>query len=139
VNKTVLSASEASALSSRTGTDTVLRRGIEAVGLQGIALIHLLDLPDKLEEAPYMGVLFIALIIASLALAWMLTVRDNRIVWLAAGGLAASVIVGYTITRTVGLPGAMDDIGNWLEPLGMASLFVEAIVVLTALSALRRA
>jgi hypothetical protein len=64
--------------------------------------------------------------------------RDNRNVWLAAGGLAAAIIVGYTINRTVGLPGAMEDIGNWLEPLGLASLFVEGTVVLVAVSAVRR-
>jgi hypothetical protein len=29
------------------------------------------------------------------------------------------------VTRIVGLPNATDDIGNWGEPLGMASLLVE--------------
>jgi len=33
-------------------------------------------------------------------------------------------------SRTVGLPAATGDIGNWLEPVGLASLFVEATVVL---------
>jgi hypothetical protein len=139
MNKSALSATDASVLRSQTGSDAVVRRGVAAVGLQGIALIHLLDLPDKLEETPYLGVAFIALILVSLVLAWMLTVRDNRVIWLAAGALAAAVIVGYAISRTFGLPGAMGDIGHWLEPLGVASLFVEGTVVLAALAALRRA
>jgi hypothetical protein len=42
------------------------------------------------------------------------------------------------LTRTVGLPGATDDIGNWLEPLGLASLFVEGAVILLALTGLLR-
>ena len=51
----------------------------------------------------------------------------------------AAVIVGYAISRTTGMPGAMDDVGNWLEPLGLASLFVEGTVVVFALPALRQA
>ena len=46
--------------------------------------------------------------------------------------LAASAIAGFTLTRTVGLPQAHDDIGNWSEPLGLASLFVEGIVIAVA-------
>ena len=109
------------------------------IGLLTIALIHLLDLPDKIEETPYLGVAFIALIIGSLVLAGVLSVQDNRTALLAAGGLAAAVIVGYAISRTTGMPGAMDDVGNWLEPLGLASLFVEGTVVVFALPALRQA
>jgi hypothetical protein len=118
--------------------DTSLQRTVAIVGLLGIALIHLLDLPGKLEETPYLGVAFIGLIVASVFLAWLLATRDNRNVWLAAGGLAGAVIVGYAINRTVGMPGAMEDIGNWLEPLGVASLFVEGTVVLVAVLAVRR-
>jgi hypothetical protein len=36
------------------------------------------------------------------------------------------------INRTVGMPNATEDVGNWLEPLGLASLFVEALVTLVA-------
>jgi hypothetical protein len=118
--------------------DTSPRRAIASMGLLGIALIHLLDLPGKMEETPYLGVAFLGLIVASLALAVVLAVRDDRTVWLAAGGLALAVVVGYVVNRTVGLPAAMADIGNWKEPLGLASLFVEGTVILVALPALRR-
>jgi hypothetical protein len=39
------------------------------------------------------------------------------------------VIVFYVLDRTVGLPNASGDIGNWVEPLGLASLVVEGFVV----------
>jgi hypothetical protein len=42
-------------------------------------------------------------------------------------------MVGYTLSRTTGLPGSIDDIGNWGQTLGIASLFVEGLLV--ALSA----
>ena len=38
-------------------------------------------------------------------------------------------LVGFVFSRTVGLPGGADDIGNWTEPLGLASLFVEGSLV----------
>jgi hypothetical protein len=117
--------------------DALPLRVVAVIGLLGIALIHLLDLPGKIEETPYLGWLFIALIVTSVGLAGMLAVRDDRAAFLAAGGVAALVIIGYVINRTVGLPGAMEDIGNWLEPLGPASLFVEGTVVLVAVPALR--
>jgi hypothetical protein len=43
--------------------------------------------------------------------------------------LAAGPFVSDAINRTIGLPRATDDIGNGLEPLGVASLVVEALVV----------
>ena len=46
--------------------------------------------------------------------------------------LPALVIVGYVLSRTTGLPQSSDDIGNWSEPLGMASLFVEGSLVALA-------
>jgi hypothetical protein len=58
---------------------------------------------------------------------------SDRRAWAAAAVLPAGAITGYVLTRTTGLPQATGDIGNWTEPLGLASLFVEGSVV--ALSA----
>lgn len=38
-------------------------------------------------------------------------------------------MAAFVVSRTVGLPGGADDIGNWSEPLGLASLFVEGCLV----------
>ncbi|WP_225097793.1 hypothetical protein [Streptomyces sp. CoH27] len=116
--------------------DEPARRAVTALGLLGIALIHLLDLPSKIKETPYLGAAYILLIIASVAVAEYLMRRHDRRAWLAATVLAAAVLLGYVVNRSVGLPGAMDDIGNWLEPLGLASIFVEAVVVVLGLSGL---
>ena len=115
----------------------VVRRGIAAVGLASIALVHLLDVPDKFDELPYVGGLFVGLIITSLLLAEGMIRTDDLRVWLVAGVVSAATIVGYAISRTSGLPGDEgDDIGNWTEPLGLASLLVEGIVVLLVLGRL---
>jgi hypothetical protein len=103
------------------------------VALGGIALIHVLDLQGKLDELTYVGVLFIGLIGSCLIVAEMLIRADDLRAWAAAGLLAAATLLGYTISRASGLPGDHDDdVGNWLEPLGLASLLVEGIVVMLA-------
>jgi len=97
-----------------------------------VALIHLLDLPGKLSETPYMFFLYLALILSSIALAGVLIRTSDTRVWAATTVLPALVIVGYVLSRTTGLPQSSDDIGNWSEPLGMASLFVEGSLVTLA-------
>ena len=67
-----------------------MRRGIAAVGLVSIALVHPLDVPDKFDELPYVGVLFVGLIITSLLLAEGMIRTDDLRVWLVAGVVSAS-------------------------------------------------
>jgi hypothetical protein len=104
-------------------------RSLAVVGLSGMALIHLLDVQSKFQELPYMGVMYVGLIVSSVVLAGLLVRSSDRRVWLAAALLPAVVILGYTLTRTTGLPQDSGDIGNWSEPLGIASLFVEGLLV----------
>jgi hypothetical protein len=44
-------------------------------------------------------------------------------------GLITTVVIGFTLSRTTGLPGDSADIGNWSEPIGIASLFVEGTLI----------
>jgi hypothetical protein len=120
----------------------IVTRAVAAVGLAGIALIHLLDSLGKFQETPYMGWMYVGLIVACLAAAGALLRANLREAWLAAVALPAAAIAGFTLTRTVGLPQAHEDVGNWSEPLGLAALFVEAAVIAVAgyaLAALRPA
>jgi hypothetical protein len=107
----------------------VLTRALAVVGLLGIALIHTLDAIPTFSELPYKAWLYVVLITGAIAVAAMIVRRPTRWVWTAAGALVGGAIVGFVYSRTVGLPGAPDDIGNWTEPLGVASLFVESIVL----------
>jgi hypothetical protein len=121
-----------------------IARTVAVIGLAGVALIHLLDLPGKFDETPYLAWIYIGLIAGCLVTAVALARSGDPRAWTAATLLPLGALVGYTLTRTVGLPQAMDDIGNWTEPLGLASLFVEgslvtlAGAVLTSLSSSRR-
>lgn len=107
-------------------------RAVGVVGLLGVALVHLLDVVDKIEETPYIGALYIALTVGAVALAGLLLFDASRRTWAMVAGLTASVLIGFVLSRTSGLPDATGDIGNWKEPLGMASMFVEGCLVALA-------
>ena len=110
-------------------------RAAAVVGLGAVALIHLLELQGKLKETPYIGVGYILLIVACVVSGALLLHKNSYVGWLVGGGSALATLAGYAATRTVGLPLANGDIGNWLEPIGLASIFIEALVVAIALYA----
>ncbi|MGW0883577.1 hypothetical protein [Streptomyces sp. NPDC002671] len=43
--------------------------------------------------------------------------------------------LGCVVSRSIGPPGATDDMGNRPEALGLASLFIDGVVVLLGVSA----
>jgi len=117
--------------------DLPIFEALTILGLIGIAWIHLLDLGDKMEETPYLGVAYIGLLAGCIA-AVVLLARGDRRGFLLAGGLAGATFIGYCLSRTTGLPAATDDIGNWTETLGIWSLIAEGAVVALSSTALSR-
>ena len=103
------------------------------------AAAHIPVTPEHLHEAPYMGVLFIVLTAACAALGLTLLVRDAAAVYALAVLTCGLAILGYAATRLVAFPMLGDDVGNWLEPLGVVSVLSEAAVVVSAVVALARA
>ena len=106
-----------------------LRRGATVIGLLSSSLIHVLDLPGKWAETRYLGVGYLLVIAASLVLAEVISTRNDKRALYASALLSVAILSGFIIDRTVGLPGATQDIGNWTEPLGLAYLFVGTITV----------
>ena len=113
-----------------------IARAVAVVALTGVALIHVLDAPDTFAAAPYKGWLYVALIAGCLTTATVLAKRSDPRAWLATLLLPLGAFVAFVLSRTVGLPNGADDIGNWWEPLGLASLFVEGSLVALAASVL---
>ena len=114
---------------------TAMRAGV-IFGLFGVALIHLIDLWGQLRDTPYIGGLYIALIVASLAVGMRLIWTCNRRLLAMSAVIAGATFIAFVLSRTTGLPKSSDDIGNWEEPLGLASLFVEFLVVMLSVSAM---
>jgi hypothetical protein len=72
----------------------IVARSVAAVGLLGIGLIHLLDLPGKIKETPYLGVAYLLLIAGTLVASVWLSLRDDRRAWVLGGGIAFLTLIG---------------------------------------------
>lgn len=110
-------------------------RMLAVVGLVAIAVIHILDAAGTYTSTRYIFWLYMAVIIGAIPGTLLLAHWSSRRAWIAPALLAAGPLLGYLLSRTIGLPGDGDDVGNWLDTLGMASLFVETGVL--SLSLLR--
>ena len=119
--------------------DAVLRAtGI--LTLVGIAVIHFVQIIGTIEQTPWLGVGFMALIAGSMALAARLLVDGSGWVWVATSTLCLAAIAGYVFTRVMSTPLDNQDVGNWSETLGLAALFVEGslLTLSTYIAAARR-
>ena len=105
-------------------------RGAAILGLVVTAGTHVPLVREHLDEASYIGWLFVALSAAALVLALALLIADTPLVWGVTGAVALAALVAFVVSRTVGLPQIGDDIGNWTEPLGLVSLAVEGALLL---------
>jgi hypothetical protein len=105
------------------------RRAAVIIGLVGLAAVHIMDLPAKWTEAFYIAVMYLGAIAFAVVLVERLVVKVSKLDYLAAAALSISVLMGYVVNRTLGMPGATEDIGNWFEPLGLLSLAIEAFAV----------
>ena len=100
------------------------------------AVAHIPVISPHLEEAPYMGVLFIVLTGACLILAAAALVYDSPAVYAASALTCGSAVLGYAATRLIAFPMLADDVGNWYEPLGVVSVLSESAVVLLSIAVL---
>ncbi len=107
------------------------------VGLLIATVAHLPVTPEHLDEAPYMGALFIAFMISAFAVASALAVAPSHSWYLAAALLCAAGIAAYVATRVIAFPRLRHDVGQWAEPLGLVSITAEAVVVALSVVSLR--
>jgi len=110
----------------------------------GVGWIHVVDqggFPGS-KTPTYVGIGYYALeLVAVLVAAALLfaPARQRVTGWFVAVGVALGPLVGYVLSRGPGLPAYTDDRGNWSEPLGLASLAVEGLLLLLSLAVLRSA
>ena len=78
-----------------------IARAVAIVGLAGVALIHLLDLPGTFDEQAYKGWLYLGLIAGTLLAAAALIRSSDRRAWLAVALLPLGAMAGYVWSRTI--------------------------------------
>lgn len=105
---------------------------LAALLLVAVGVVHLIDGPASLSDMAYVGGLELALVVAVVPLAVLLCTRPLPALWHAAGALCTLALVAFVASRTVGLPGSADDIGNWGEALGIVNIVTEAAIVALA-------
>jgi len=107
-------------------------------------LIHLISAPDHLQEATYVGVLFLANAAGALVAAFGIY-RDRLWGWLLGALVAGGAFVMFVVSRLIGLPAYQEHVGMWIgdsfgDRLGIPSLIVEApLVVFSAMVVARYA
>jgi len=109
-------------------------RAIEAGGIVALAVtgwIHLIDMSGKFSEVAYLGVGYGLIAIASVV-SIVLIARGDRRGWMLGGAMSLATIIGYTLSRTLGLPASTDDIGNWSETLAIWAGIAEITMVVLA-------
>jgi len=89
-----------------------------------VGVIHLILMRGEYEEAHYMGMLFAANFIGAI-IAAVGIYRGSLWGWVLGFLVAAGSLIGYMLSRTVGLPGM--EIEAWLDPYGMLSLVLEVV------------
>jgi hypothetical protein len=113
-------------------------RFVLAAAAAAAAIAHIPVTGPHLQQAPYMGILFVVLTVALLGLAAAALIWDSAAVYLATILTCALAIVGYAATRTVAFPLLADDVGNWLDPLGIVSVLTETVALAAGAAALRQ-
>lgn len=105
-----------------------------------VAMIHVTDQGGfkEMADPTWLGVGYRALEIGGVVVALLVLgdVLAPSLTALAILGVGAGPLVGFVLTRTVGLPQDSGDKGNWSEPLGIMSLVVETTLILVALTRL---
>ena len=102
-----------------------------------VAAIHIIDqggIPGS-KTPQYVGIgCWILEVLGLLTAIALLTRPAFPGAWFVAIGVGAGPLIGYVLSRGPGLPSYTDDVGNWLEPLGLLSLAVEATLIVLAVS-----
>lgn len=114
-----------------------LRLGL-ATALTAAAAGHVPVLTEHLREAPWMGWLFVLFIGAALGAATGTLLTGVAWPSTASIVLAAAAITTYCAARLFPLPQLADDVGDWSDPWGLASIALELAALVIAVQLRRR-
>lgn len=103
-----------------------------------VGLIHLLESEEHFGYAPYLGVLFlINFLLAAIAAAGLVR-SGRRWAWLLGDFIAGGALLGFVVSRTVGLPGFPEGVGQWFNLPAWITLAIAVSYLPLSLLALTR-
>ena len=111
-------------------------RGVVVLAVVAAAIAHIPVIGTHLEEAPYMGALFLVLTSACVLLGVVVAIQDSLAAYALVVLTCGLALLGYIATRLVAFPMLSDDVGNWFEPLGVMAVCSEAVAAVAAAAAL---
>ncbi len=93
------------------------------------AYIHVQQSVGATDHPP-LATAFAASALGMLAGAALLLTRAPRLGWLIGGSTAALTLLGFVLTRSVGVPllDPTDDLGNWTETAGVIAAGLEVLL-----------
>jgi len=94
-------------------------------------LIHLYSAPDELKDTPYMGILFLLFFLGAVISSVGIHRRSALWGWGLGGLLAVGAIVGYLVSRTVGMPAA--EVEAWGPPIAYFCFALELLFIVLAI------
>lgn len=132
-----------SAIDRKPGEDTTLESFPgDILRWAGAALIflvggaHVLIAGEHFLAATYLGILFMANFAGSMAVAFALYWSPSRWPWLAGALICGGAFAGFIVSRTIGLPGVPEFVGQWFNIAGLLTLMVEGAFLTLSLLAL---
>jgi hypothetical protein len=93
----------------------------------GVGAIHLIEAPEYLRAATYLGVLFAINAAATLVAAVGILRGAKSWGWTLGALICGLSALAYVVSRLFGLPGLGEAAGEWDEPLGSLVLIFEGL------------
>lgn len=104
-----------------------------------IGVLHLLHSEEFFSATAYVGALALANFAASCGVALVLARSGGRAAWLLGAAISAGSLVLFIISRTLGLPGYEEVVGQWLNLPAWSAMGMELAYLALCAAALRRA
>jgi hypothetical protein len=104
-----------------------IEKWIGIVAILLIGLIHVVQAPAELGEAPYFGLMFVGNGVGAVVAAFGILRGARLWGWELGLFIAVGSLVGYVISRTVGLPRM--EVEEGLQPLVILSFALEVVFI----------
>lgn len=103
-----------------------------------IGMVHLLQAEEFFSAAAYVGALALANFAASCGVALTLSRSGGRAAWLLGAAISLGSLILFLASRTLGLPGYEEVVGQWLNFPAWSVISMEVAFLALCAAALRR-